>query len=96
MINRQKSVIARYENLVFSCFYLHTMDQWMLQFLDFFEGSDDDFFQFYKSQFPEHRLQIYKHKTKPLTRAIKDEILIIIKEPLMQKNIRDYNLSKLL
>lgn len=96
MIVPSRSVIARYKNLVFSCFYAGRLNVWHLQFLNFFEKSNKDFFQIYSSEFPDYQLQIHNHKTKPLDKDIKIEILNLINDQTFKKNIREYNLEKLL
>ncbi len=93
------NVIAKYENLVFSAIkFKSTGEQWHLQFLDFFELDSKLFVKNFSEFFPtdEYEYQILGSKTKPLDNNIKNEIEIMLKEPLMQESIRQHNLNKLL
>jgi hypothetical protein len=96
-------VVARYGNMVFlvyliSKFHLGKTDSisWKVNFIDFFEGTDEMFIATYKPKYPQHQFQIYKHIKKSMSKEIRDEIRETIKDPKVRDRIRDYNLSKLL
>jgi hypothetical protein len=96
-------VVAKYKDLVFSAIRLdqafgHRPSHWYIQFLDFCELEDSDFIEKFSKFFQqsEYLYQIFESKTNPLSEDIKFEIEVMIQEPLMQKNIREYNLKKLL
>lgn len=42
-----------------------------LEYLGEWEGSEDEFFKQYHFKFPNEKLQIYKHKYKPLNRELR-------------------------
>ena len=90
------NVIARYNNMVFSCRKLGTLSSWQVNFIDFYEGPDTMFIGKYKPRFPEYSFQIYKHESKSMFTGIRDKIIESIKEPSIRDKLREYNLSKLL
>lgn len=93
-------VVARYDNMVFSCEFSRKLgryrDGWKIEFLNFFEGTDDMFIATYKPRFPQHQFQIYKHIKKPMLRELRDSVREVIKEPQVRDRLREYNLNKLL
>ncbi len=95
MTSDNTKVVVKYKDLVFSAMKL---DRWYLQFLDFCELKDSDFIDKFSEFFQqsEYAYQIFGSKTNPLSEDIKFEIEVMIQEPLMQKNIREHNLKKLL
>jgi hypothetical protein len=45
-----------------------------VEFLGIWEGSEDEFLKTYHFKYPNERLQIYKHKYKPLSRALRERV----------------------
>ena len=45
-----------------------------LEYLGVWEGSEKEFLQTYHFKYPNERLQIYKHKYKPLSRDLRGQI----------------------
>ena len=45
-----------------------------LEYLGVWEGSDQEFLQTYHFKYPNERLQIYRHKYKPLSRDLRGQI----------------------
>ena len=93
-------VVARYENMVFSCEISRKLgrysDGWKINFLNFFEGTDEIFIATYKPKYPQHQFQIYKHIKKSMSKEIRDSIREAIKDPIVRDRLREYNLNKLL
>ncbi len=96
-------VVARYGNMVFSVylipkFHLGKTDTMSLKvnFIDFFEGTDEMFIATYKPKYPQYQFQIYKHIKKSMSKEIRDQIRETVKDPKVRDRLRDYNLSKLL
>jgi len=45
-----------------------------VEYLGIWEGSEQEFLQTYHLKYPNERLQIYRHKYKPLSRALRERI----------------------
>ena len=62
-------VVARYNNMIFTCDMSRKLggmrDRWKINFIDFFEGTDEMFISTYKPKYPQYQFQIYKHIKKP-------------------------------
>ena len=46
----------------------------IVEYLGVWEGSEQEFLQTYHLKYPNEKLQIYKHKYKPLSRALRERI----------------------
>ena len=46
----------------------------IVEYLGVWEGSEQEFLQTYHLKYPNEKLQIYKHKHKPLSRALRERI----------------------
>lgn len=53
-----------------------------IEFLGEWIGSEDDFFKTYHLKYPNEKLQIYKHKYKPLSRELRLRIEDYMKNDL--------------
>ena len=93
-------VVARYNNMVFTCDMSRKLggmrDRWKINFIDFFEGTDEMFISTYKPKYPQHRFQIYKHIKKSMSKEIRDRIIEAVKDPSIRDRLREYNINKLL
>ena len=93
-------VVARYNNMIFTCDMSRKFggmrDRWKINFIDFFEGSDEMFISTYKPKYPQYQFQIYKHIKKSMSKEIRDRIIEAVKDPLVRDRIREYNINKLL
>lgn len=68
-----------------------------VEFLGLWEGSEDEFLKTYHFKYPNERLQIYKHKYKPLSRALRERIERHMKaDPWFIQNSRNEKLDDLL
>jgi hypothetical protein len=68
-----------------------------VEFLGLWEGSEDEFLKTYHFKYPNERLQIYKHKYKPLSRALRERIERHMKaDPWFIQNNRNEKLDNLL
>jgi len=94
------NVLARYNNMVFSIDQLSKLgglrDSLKINFLDFFEGTDEMFIATYKPKYPQHQFQIYKHIKKSMSKEIRDGIREAVKDPKVRDRLREYNIDKLL
>lgn len=69
----------------------------IVEFLGIWEGSEDEFLKTYHFKYPNERLQIYKHKYKPLSRALRERIERHMKaDPWFIQNTRNEKLDNLL
>lgn len=91
-------VVARYGNMLFSVDKLGKLGgmRWKVNFIDFFEGTDEMFIATYKPKYPQHRFQIYKHIKKSMSKEIRDRIIEAVKDPIIRDRLREYNIDKLL
>ena len=71
-------------------------DRWKINFIDFFEGTDEMFIFTYKTKYPQYQFQIYKHIKKSMSKEIRDRIIEAVKDPLIRDRLREYNIDKLL
>jgi hypothetical protein len=68
-----------------------------VEYLGIWEGSEQEFLQTYHFKYPNERLQIYKHKYKPLSRALREKIDVFIKtDPWFIQQNRNEKLDDLL
>ena len=68
-----------------------------VEFLGVWEGSEDEFLKTYHFKYPNERLQIYKHKYKPLSRSLRERIERHMKaDPWFIQNTRNEKLDDLL
>ena len=92
--------VARYNNMIFTCDMSRKLggmrDRWKINFIDFFEGTDEMFIATYKPKYPQHRFQIYKHIKKSMSKEIRDRIIEAVKDSSIRDRIREYNIDKLL
>ena len=93
-------VVARYNNMIFTCDMSRKLggmrDRWKINFIDFFEGTDEMFIATYKPKYPQHQFQIYKHIKKSMSKEIRDRIIEAVKDPSIRDGLRDSNINKLL
>ena len=93
-------VVARYGNMVFSVDFSSKLggmrDRWRINFIDFFEGTDEMFIATYKPKYPQHQFQIYKHIKKSMSKEIRDGVREAVKDPKVRDRLREYNIDKLL
>lgn len=92
-------VVARYGNMVFCVDFSSKLggmrDRFRINFIDFFEGTDEMFIATYKPKYPQYQFQIYMHVKKSMSKEIRDEIRESVKDPKIRDRLREYNLSKL-
>jgi len=68
-----------------------------IEFLGVWESSVQEFLKTYHFIYPNEKLQIYKHKYKPLSRFMKQNIVNFMKnDPWFIQNIRQEKLKNLL
>ena len=68
-----------------------------VEFLGVWEGSEDEFLKAYHFKYPNERLQIYKHKYKPLSRALRERVESYMRtDPWFIQNSRNEKLDNLL
>lgn len=68
-----------------------------VEFLGVWEGSEQEFLKTYHLKYPNERLQIYKHKYKPLSRALRERVETYMKiDPWFIQNSRNEKLDDLL
>lgn len=92
-------IICKYHDMIFVADRTNKLvnQNWIIRFLNFFDGNDDIFITSYKNKYPNRSIQIYKHHKKPLRREIKAEIDYFIKINLeLRRDIRDRNIQKIL
>jgi hypothetical protein len=92
-----KQVIAKYGPFIFRCFsfYSNQRENWFISFADFFEEDESLFFSYYKKLYPNHSLQVFKHKEKNLIKDIRLLIEEQIEHPYFLLLNRDFNLKKI-
>lgn len=87
-------IIARYNNVICEVGNYSKLNQKRtINFLGFFEGTDEMLIATYKPRYPNHTFQIFMHKRKPLFREVR---ILIENSPEIKSQLRDYNLNKLL
>lgn len=98
-------IVCHYNNMVFTALPRGKSDaypdsnNWTIQFIDFFEGTDKAFIAKYKPFYPRYKFQIYKHLKKSLNRSVKLEINQYVKDlndPKLKQKIREFSLNNLL
>jgi len=86
-------IIAKYNNVICEVDSIKMDARYRIRFLNFFEGTDEMFIAKYKSSYPNHSFQIFRHLKKPLSKSARTAIE---NSPEIKSKLRDYNLSKLL
>lgn len=87
-------IIARYGNCIFRCWSTAKLGvRCQADFLDFFDGTDLEFINNYKKEYPNYSFQIFKDSKKPLSRIARRSIEEYIKMPEFIQKKRDYNIS---
>jgi len=86
-------IIAKYNNVICEVFSIKMGIKHRITFIDFFEGTDEMFIATYKSKYPNHSFQIFRHTKKPLFKSVRT---LIENSSEIKSKLRDYNLSKLL
>lgn len=94
-------IICKYKDMVFIAENFNNSklvkQQWIIRFLNFFNGSDEMFISIYKNHYPNSSLQIYKHHRKHLKTDIKIEIESFInKNADLKRDIRNRGIEKVL
>ena len=92
-------IVARYENMIFTCESSRKLGGRLpckIEFLNFFEGSDEMFIATYKPRYPQSIFQIYKHPKKAMFKGIRDGIRESVKDPKVRDRLREYDLNKLI
>jgi len=89
-------IIARYYNLVVEIRNVPVSKfdgRPKIGFIQFFDGTDEQFISKYKPDYPNHSLQIFKSSKRPLWKKYRT----LIEESVeIKQKLRDYNLSKIL
>jgi len=68
-----------------------------LEFLGEWEGTEKEFLETYHKLYPNEKLEIYKHKYKPLSRDLRGQIeLYMITDPVFIQLNREEKLNNLL
>ena len=68
-----------------------------VEFLGVWEGSEQEFLKTYHFKYPNERLQIYKHKYKPLSRVLRERVESYMRtDPWFIQNSRNEKLDNLL
>jgi hypothetical protein len=89
-------MVALYERWVFKGINRMWREN-KLEFLGEWLGSEQEFFEVYHKKYPNERLQIYKHKFKPLSRDLRLQIEdFMTKDPYFVQLNRDEKLNSLL
>jgi hypothetical protein len=69
----------------------------IVEYLGIWEGSEQEFLQTYHLKYPNEKLQIYRHKYKPLSRALRERIeRFMTTDPLFIQINRNEKLDDLL
>lgn len=68
-----------------------------IKFIGTHFGTDKQFTQKYHKEFPNSRKTIFRSKTRPPAKSVRDAIESFIEEsPMVKKELRDYKLGQLL
>ena len=89
-------VIARYNNVIVEITQsgISKLDRrTRIKFIEFFEGTDEQFITKWRLTYPNHSFQIFRHIRKPLSNSHRKLIESSLE---VKQKLRDYNLSKLL
>ena len=94
-------IIARYNNIIVKCYsnqkMTHKTDKLSIDFICFFEGTDEEFISRYHRDYPNYSFQILNHPRKALRKNARKSIEDFFNtSTIFKEKNREYNLNKLI